>query len=76
MLKSQINRRKVSEARSLASMIALRKAMNTYPIKNAVSFHSSIERAIRSKDINDEITNTYDYKPIDKFHVLVKLIHL
>ena len=60
---------KEGEARSLASMIALRKAMNTYPIKNAVSFHSSIERAIRSKDVNDEITNTYDYKPIDTYHV-------
>ena len=60
---------KESEARSLASMIALRKAMNLYPIKNAVSFHSSIEKAIRNKDINDEITNSYNYKPINTFHV-------
>jgi len=31
---------KETEARSLASMLALRKAMKQFPIKNAVSFHS------------------------------------
>jgi superfamily II DNA or RNA helicase len=69
LVKSNEKWGKESEARSLASMIALRKAMNTYPIKNAVSFHSSIERAIRNKHVNDEITNTYNYKPIQTFHV-------
>ncbi len=64
---------KVSEARSLASMIALRKAMEKYPIKNAVSFHSSIERAKRNMDINDVITNSYNFKPIEKFHVSGKI---
>ena len=34
-----------TESRSLASMIALRKAMNKLPIHNAVSFHSSIAKA-------------------------------
>jgi predicted helicase len=64
---------KVSEARSLASMIALRKAMEKYPIKHAVSFHSSIERAKRNMDINDVITNSYNYKPIERFHVSGKI---
>ena len=64
---------KVSEARSLASMIALRKAMEKYSIKNAVSYHSSIERARRNMDINDVITNSYSYEPIDKFHVSGKI---
>jgi superfamily II DNA or RNA helicase len=61
------------EARSLASMIALRKAMKRFPIKNAVSFHSSIERATRNKDVQEYITNTYNYKPIDTYHVSGKL---
>jgi predicted helicase len=33
---------KETEARSLAAMIALRKAMKALPIRNAVSFHSSL----------------------------------
>ena len=49
---------KESEARSLASMIALRKAMKAFPIKNAVSFHSSIERAVRSKEVQNYISET------------------
>ena len=65
--------KKETEARSLASMIALRKAMKRFPIKNAVSFHSSIERAVRNKDVQDDITNTYNYKPIDTFHVSGKI---
>ena len=39
--------KKETEARSLASMLALRKAMKQFNIKNAVSFHSSIEKATR-----------------------------
>ena len=62
-----------NEARSLASMIALRKAMKRFPIKNAVSFHSSIERATRNKDVQEHITDTYNYKPIDTYHVSGKL---
>ena len=45
-----------SEARSLASMIALRESMKRFPIKNAVSFHSSIERATRNKEVQQHIT--------------------
>ena len=65
--------KKETEARSLASMLALRKAMKLFPIKNAVSFHSSIEKAIRNKDLQDYITDTYNYSPIDTFTVSGKM---
>ena len=61
--------KKESEARSLASMLALRKAMKLFGIKNAVSFHSSIEKAVRNKELQQHITDTYDYQPIDAFTV-------
>ncbi|MEY2793420.1 MAG: hypothetical protein RJA76_1412, partial [Bacteroidota bacterium] len=61
--------KKETEARSLASMLALRKAMKVLPIKNAVSFHSSIEKAVRNKELQQYITETYHYKPIDTFTV-------
>ena len=61
--------KKETEARSLASMLALRKAMQQFPIKNAVSFHSSIAKAIRSQKIQKEITDDYDYEPIDTYTV-------
>jgi superfamily II DNA or RNA helicase len=62
-----------TEARSLASMLALRKAMKEYPIKNAVSFHSSIDRATRCKKIQTHITSTYDFEPIDAYTVSGKI---
>ena len=61
--------KKETEARSLASMLALRKAMKRFNIKNAVSFHSSIEKARRNKDLQQHITDTYDYQPIDTYTV-------
>jgi predicted helicase len=61
--------KKETEARSLASMLALRKAMKLFPIKNAVSFHSSIEKAVRNKELQTYITDTYNYKPIDTYTV-------
>ena len=61
--------RKESEARSLASMLALRKAMKKLPIKNAVSFHSSIEKAVRNKELQKHITESYNYKHIDTYTV-------
>ena len=61
--------KKETEARSLASMLALRKAMKRFNIKNAVSFHSSIEKARRNKDLQQHITDTYNYQPIDTFTV-------
>ena len=65
--------KKETEARSLASMLALRKAMKQFPIKNAVSFHSSIEKAIRNKELQHHITDTYNYEPIDTYTVSGKL---
>lgn len=62
-----------TEARSLASMIALRKAMKVLPIKNAVSFHSSIDKAQRNKDLQSYITSTYKFEPIDSFTVSSKI---
>ena len=73
LVKSNAKWGEENEARSLASMITLRKAMKALPIKNAVSFHSSIERATRNKDVQEYITNTYNYKPIDTYHVSGKL---
>jgi len=64
---------KESEARSLASMIALRKAMKALPIKNAVSFHSTIDKAVRSKEVQNHITKTYGYDPIETYTVSGKL---
>lgn len=61
--------KKETEARSLASMLALRKAMKQFNIKNAVSFHSSIEKAVRNKELQKYITDTYDYEPIDTYTV-------
>jgi len=58
------------EAQTLAAMIALRKAMQRYPIKHAVSFHSSIARARTFKDMNARYSDALsDAKPIDTFHV-------
>jgi len=65
--------KKETEARSLASMLALRKAMKLYPIKNAVSFHSSIDKAVRNKELQDDITDTYKYAPIDTYTVSGKM---
>ena len=65
--------KKETEARSLASMLALRKAMKKFPIKNAVSFHSSIDKAKRNKELQHYITETYDYEPIDAFTVSGKI---
>lgn len=65
--------KKETEARSLASMLALRKAMKLFPIKNAVSFHSSIDKAVRNKELQSYITDTYNYAPIDTFTVSGKM---
>tara|TARA_B100000787_G_scaffold167343_1_gene153937 strand:- start:57 stop:2771 length:2715 start_codon:yes stop_codon:yes gene_type:complete len=61
--------KKEIEARSLASMLALRKAMKQFPIKNAVSFHSSIAKAKRNRELHSHITDNYGYDPIDTYTV-------
>jgi hypothetical protein len=58
------------EADMLAAMIALRKAMKDYPIKHAVSFHSSIQRAELFKDHNETFSREFpEFGQLDTFHV-------
>lgn len=61
------------DARSLASMIALRKVMDKYPVNNAVSFHSSIEKAKRNSEIHKYITKNYGFNPITTYTVSGKI---
>jgi superfamily II DNA or RNA helicase len=58
------------EAEMLAALVALRKAMQKYPIRHAVSFHSSIRRAALFKAHNDAFTTAFPaYGPVATFHV-------
>jgi predicted helicase len=58
------------EAEMLASLVALRKAMQKYPIKHAVSFHSSIQRAETFKDHNEAYNYAFKkHGTIETFHV-------
>lgn len=58
------------EIHMLASLIALRKAMNKYPIRHVVSFHSSIKRATRFARDNEVFSRAFpEYGNVDGFHV-------
>ncbi len=58
------------EADMLASLIALRKAMKKFPIRHAVSFHSSIQRAEWFKAHNEVFSRaTPAYGALETFHV-------
>ena len=58
------------EADMLASLVALRKAMEKYPIRHAVSFHSSIQRAELFKTHNDAFSHAFPkYGSLETFHV-------
>lgn len=58
------------EADMLAAMVALRKAMKEHPIKHAVSFHGSIQRAELFKAHNDTFTREFpEFGNLDTFHV-------
>lgn len=58
------------EADMLAAMVALRKAMKEHPIKHAVSFHGSIQRAELFKAHNDTFTQEFpEFGALDTFHV-------
>jgi superfamily II DNA or RNA helicase len=58
------------EADMLAAMVALRKAMKEHPIKHAVSFHASIQRAELFKAHNDTFTREFpEFGGLDTFHV-------
>ena len=61
------------EAEMLASLISLRKAMQKYPIRHAVSFHASIARASAFKDSQDVLTAAFpEFGSLDTFHVTGK----
>jgi superfamily II DNA or RNA helicase len=58
------------EAEMLASVIALRKAMQKRPIRHAVSFHSSIARAKAFKDTQDKLGEVLPgFGELESFHV-------
>ena len=58
------------EADMLASLIALRKAMTKHPIRHAVSFHSSIQRAGLFKLHNEAFSRAFPrYGSLETFHV-------
>jgi hypothetical protein len=58
------------EAEMLAALVALRKAMVKYPIRHAVSFHSSIQRAEIFKDHNEAYNRVFKkHGPVESFHV-------
>jgi superfamily II DNA or RNA helicase len=58
------------EADMLAAMVALRKAMQDYPIKHAVSFHGSIKRAEQFRQYNDSFTEEFpSFGQLSTFHV-------
>ncbi|NBR70937.1 MAG: hypothetical protein EBT75_02380 [Proteobacteria bacterium] len=61
---------KEMEAENLAALIALRKAMNKYPIRHAVSFHGSIKRAQDFQDSNDAYSKSFpSSERLQTFHV-------
>lgn len=58
------------EAEMLASAVALRKAIQSRPIKHAVSFHTSIARATAFKATQDIINPAFpEFKKLQTFHV-------
>jgi superfamily II DNA or RNA helicase len=58
------------EADMLAAMVALRKAMKEHPIKHAVSFHGSIQRAELFQRHNDVFTQEFpEFGELATFHV-------
>ena len=61
---------KETEARTLASMIALRKAMKQFPIHHAVTFHSSIKKAEAFGQSQELFSKAFpQFKKVDSFHV-------
>jgi superfamily II DNA or RNA helicase len=58
------------EADMLASLIALRKAMAKHPIRHAVSFHSSIQRAELFRTHNDAFSHAVpEHGSLETYHV-------
>lgn len=58
------------EAQTLASLVALHKAIAKYDIKHAVSFHSSISRAARFQALSEAYSRTHpQLAHLEAFHV-------
>jgi len=57
------------DAQSMAALIALRTAMRRYPIKHAISFHSSIHRAEIFKKVNEGFPKNKKFGKMESFHV-------
>jgi superfamily II DNA or RNA helicase len=56
--------------RTLSSLVALRKAMEKYPIKHAVTFHSSIKRAKLFEQLQPAFDEAYSsFQQVQAFHV-------
>jgi superfamily II DNA or RNA helicase len=56
--------------RTLSSLVALRKAMQKYPIKHAVTFHSSIKRAKLFEQLQPVFEEAYpSFQGVQAFHV-------
>ncbi|MCF8424934.1 MAG: DEAD/DEAH box helicase family protein [Bacteroidia bacterium] len=61
---------KETEARTLASLIALRKAMDEYPIQHAVTFHSSIAKSKSFEQSQAVFSQAFtNFSKVDSFHV-------
>lgn len=61
---------KETEARTLASLIALRKAMDEYPIHHAVTFHSSIAKSKSFEESQTVFSQAFsNFSKVDSFHV-------
>lgn len=59
-----------TEARTLAALIALRKAMIEYPIHHAVTFHSSIKKAEAFEQSQALFSKAYPkFGKVDSYHV-------
>ena len=62
------------EAEMLAAVITLRKAMQKYPIRHAISFHSRIVRAKTFKQHQDIFSTAFpEYRRLKTFHVFGQL---
>lgn len=61
---------KETEARTLASLIAVRKAMTEHPINHAVTFHSSIKKAEAFEQSQAVFSSAYPkFANVESFHV-------
>jgi hypothetical protein len=61
-------------AAAFASLIALRRAVQEYDVRHAVSFHSSIDRAKAFRTLSDQFNRAFPEQPrVASFHVSGKM---